>query len=219
MTGSRSHQAVVVASLVMASLAVGHELIYLFAHGAGADYARAMQEGGHDRYWTSFLLTVFGVSLVLSIIACRQILRLQRQASLARAGRLSIDDGDLGFLSRLTRRLFLFVSAGTTLAFFAQENLETLAAGHPLPGLDVISGEHAIALPVVAVVSLLVALVGALFQWGRHVLVARLRRSAEPVRQHAPRVSRPAATTVPSSVTDVRSHGLRAPPTLAPSSA
>ena len=203
----------------MASLAVSHELIYLLAHGPGVEYTRAMREGGHDRYWTSFILTVVGVALVLAFVAVRQIRRLRRQASLARAGRLDVTDGGLGLLARLTGRLFVSVGTGTATAFFLQENLETVTAGHPLPGLGVVAGEHAIALLVIGLASLVVALVGALFLWGRHVLLARLRRAALHARRRPVRASRPSSTTRPSPTGAVRAHGLRAPPRLVSSSA
>lgn len=214
MSGRHLRTIVVLATLVMASLAASHELIYLLAHGAGAEYARAMREGGHDRYWTSFVLTVAGITLVLALIAVRQLRRLHRQASLVRAGRIRVDDAGLGLFVRQAMRLWLLVSTGTSLAFIAQENLETPAAGHALPGLDVVSGEHAIALPVIAFVSLLVALVGALVRWGRRALLARLRLVSNAVRR-APRTLRPSSVCRPASTSTVRSHGLRAPPGVA----
>lgn len=200
------------ATLVMAALAASHELIYLLAYGTGAEYARAMREGGHDRYWTSFILTIIGISLLLAVIAGRQLRRLHRQTSMVRAGRLQVHDGGFGLLARQATRLWLLVSAGTVLAFLSQENLETVAAGHELPGLDVVTGEHAVAIPIIAFMSLLVALVGALVGWGRHVLLARLRGSLHPVRRRAPRTMRPSSVRVPASTRAVRWHGLRAPP-------
>lgn len=219
MSGRRLKQVAVVAALVLASLAASHELIYLFAHGAGVEYVRAMQEGGHDRYWSSFVLIVAGVTLALSIVAVGQIRRLTRQASLVRAGRLRVEDRGFGLLARLVGRLWLVVAAGTSFAFFFQENLETVTAGHPLPGPAVVSGDHAIALPVMAVVSLLVALVAGLVRWGRHVLLARLRRSLAPARRRAPRTVRPGFLARPAFPDTVQCHGLRAPPLVQPSSA
>lgn len=214
-SGRRLRQIAVLATLVMASLAASHELIYLLAHGAGAEYAGAMQEGGHDRYWTSFVITVVGVSLVLVVIAVRQLRRLHRQTLLVQSGRMTVDDRGLGLLARLTARLGLAVWAGTSVAFLAQENLETVTAGQSLPGVGVVSGEHGVAIPVIAIVSFFVALVGALVRWGRHVLLGRLRRSLAPVRR-VPRTLRPSSIARPASPSGVRSHGLRAPPAAVP---
>lgn len=214
-SGRRLRQIAVLATLVMASLAASHELIYLLTYGAGPEYALAMRDGGHDRYWTSFILTVAGVSLVLTVIAVRLLHRLHRQTSLVRTGRLSEDRG-FGLFARQAARLWLLVSAGTVAAYLAQENLETIAAGHPVPGLEVASGDHAVALPVITLMSLLVALVGALVRWRRHVLLARLHRSWGPVRRRARRTLRPSAISRPASTRGVRSHGLRAPPASGP---
>lgn len=201
----------------MACLAASHELIYLIAHGIGAEYVRAMQEGGHDRYWTSFVLTVAGVAAALALIAFRQIRRLRHQASLVRTGQLRVDDRGYGLLARLIARLWLLVAAGTVLAFLGQENLETVTAGHPLPGFDVVSGEHAVALPVIVVAGLLVACVAALVRWGRHLLLARLRRTLGPARRPPTRTRRPPFIPVPTTAVGVHSHGLRAPPWSSPS--
>lgn len=217
MSGRRLKQVAVVVTLVLASLATSHELIYVHAHGVGAAYVRAMQEGGHDRYWTSFVLTVAGVTLVLAVVAVCQIRRLHGQASLVRAGRLRVKDRGLGQLGRLTSRLWLLIATGSTFAFIVQENAETITAGRPMPGLTVVSGEHALSLPILAVVSLLVAFVAALARWGRQVLLARLRRSMAPQRRGAARSRRPALTMQPTSPVRVHAHGLRAPPPFLPS--
>lgn len=113
----------------MASLAASHELIYRLAHGAGAGYVRAMQEGGHGQYWTGFILTVAGVTIALAAVALHQIRRLLRQTSQARAGQLHVRDSGLGLFGRLPARLWLSVAAGTLVAFVAQENVELVATG------------------------------------------------------------------------------------------
>jgi hypothetical protein len=216
-SGPPLRQIAVVATLVLASLAVSHELIYLLAHGVGAEYARAVQEGGHDRYWTTFVLTVAVVCLVLAIVAVRQLSRLARQASLVRTGRLSVDDRGFSLLARLTARLWLLVAPGTSIAFLAQENVETITSTHALPGLVVVTGEHALALPVIALVSLLVALVGALVRCGRHMLLARLLRSLASIPRRVPRTLPPTSISRPPSTVAVQSHRLRAPPSALPS--
>ena len=199
-------------TLVLAALTASHELIYLLAHGAGAEYARAMREGGHDRYWTSFVLTVVGLTSVFAFIAVRQLRRLHQQTSMERAGRLRVHDGGLGLFARHAARLWLLVSTGTLLAFLTQENMETVTAGHALPGPDVVSGEYAVAIPVIAFVSLVVALVGGLVGWGRHVLLSRMGESLDGVPRRVPRTLRPTPVGVPASRSAVRWHGLRAPP-------
>ena len=202
----------VVVAMVMASLAVSHELIYLLAHGTGDAFARAMQAGGHDGYWLQFALTVAGVTLGLSVVAVRQLRRLRQQSDAASAGRLVIRDTGRAVLGRMTGGLWLLVAAGTALAYVAQENLEVFAMTGRLPGLEVVTGAQIAAIPMIALTSLVVAVVGALMRWRRHVLLARIRAARAPIRRTPARARRPASAERLRSLTTTRSHGLRAPP-------
>lgn len=201
-------------TLVLAALALSHELIYLLAHGSGEGYVRAMQEGGHDRYWTSYVLIVLVVTGCLSVVAAAQWRRLQRLAADVNAGTVRLKGGGLDRFFALLRLLSLRVSAGTIAAYLFQENVETASIGSPVPGLGALGSEHAIALPVLVVVSLVVAAVGALVGWRREILLARIRAAAGcPLRV-------PAATLRPASDGDRlttnrregRRNGVRAPP-------
>ena len=212
MTGIRLRSIAAVATLVMASLSLSHELIYLLAHSSAGNYAQAMQEGGHDRYWTTFVLTVAVVSLALVMVVVRQLFRLRRLGASVRAGRLQVDDRALSLLTGMTARNWIVVTGTTSLGFLGQENLETVTAGHALPGFGVVGGEHFIALPVIALVSAAVALVGALVRWGRHVLLARLRRASELARRRAPHLPHLRSLDRPTSTVALDGHGLRAPP-------
>jgi hypothetical protein len=200
-------------ALVLAALALSHELIYLVAHGFGEGYARAMQEGGHDRYWTTFVLIVLVVTGCLGVVAAAQWRRLRRLAADVQAGTVRLNGGGLDRFLQLLPPLWLRVSAGTIAAYLLQENVETASIGAPLPGLGVLGGEHAIALPVLLVVSLAVAAVRALVGWRREVLLARISAAARR------RVRAPAATLRPALVNDrpagrlaERLNGVRAPP-------
>jgi hypothetical protein len=83
-------------------------------------------------------------------------------------------------------RLWLAVAAGTVVLFVLVENIEHLAVGAPLPGLSVLgSAEYNGPLPILALVSLLVAFVGALFNWRRAVLLARIRAARATFRRPA----------------------------------
>ncbi len=191
----------------MASLAVSHELIYLVAHGTGDEFAQAMQAGGHDGYWFQFALTIAGVTLALSAVAVRQLHRLRHQADAVSAGRLVVRDTGRRILARMTGQLWLLIAGGTVLAYVAQENIEVFAMMGRLPGLDVVTGAQIAAIPVIALTSLVVAVVGGLMRWRRHVLLARIRAALAPIRRtpapmrqvsrrpsgHAPR-RRPAPT-------------------------
>ena len=200
-------------ALVLATLALSHELIYLLAHGVGEGYARAMQEGGHDRYWTSFVLIVLVVTACLSVVAAAQWRRFRRLAAAVHAGTVRLKSGGLDRFLELLGPLWFRVSVGTIAAYLIQENTETASTGVPLPGLGVLGGEHAIALPVLLAASLAVAAVGALVGWRREVLLARIRAAA----RHRLRAS--TATPRPALVNDAprgrrvgRRNGVRAPP-------
>ncbi len=204
--------AFVVVALVMASLAVSHELIYLVAHGAGDEFAQAMQAGGHDGYWIQFALTIAGVTLALSAVGVRQLRRLRHQADAVSAGRLVVRDTGPAILARMTGRLWLLIAGGTTLAYVAQENIEVFAMTGRLPGLDVITGGQIAALPVITLASLVVAVVGGLMRWRRQVLLARIRAALAPIRRAPAPMPRFASAERLRSSTTTRFHGLRAPP-------
>lgn len=217
MSGQRLRSFSINAALVLAALTLAHELIYLLAHGPGDGYARAMAEGGHDRYWTTFLITVLVVSGVLGAIVLAQFRRLRRLASTVRQELVRYEDRSLPSFTDLLRPLLLRVAAGTVIAHVVQENLETVSAGGPLPGLGVLAGEHAIALPVLLTVSLVVAVVGALAGWRRVILLARIRAAGRRSFRPATQVLRPAILAdPPASSGGRRKDGVRAPPLGAP---
>lgn len=210
----RSPRALLITGVfVLAALALSHELIYLLAHGAGDGYARAMKEGGHGRYWTSFLLIVLLVTGCLSLVAAGQWRRLRQLAAGVHAGRVRIEGGGLDRFLALLRPLWLRVSAGAIVAYVIQENVETASTGAPLPALGVLGGEHAIALPVLIAVCLVVAAVGALVGWRREVLLARIRASARYRLRTPAATLRPAlAGERPAGRREARPNGVRAPP-------
>ena len=200
------------AVLVLATLAVAHQLIYLVAHGAGDGYRQAMTAAGHDSYWSSFILAVGAVSTVLLAVAITQLRRLARQAAAASVGVVTVRDQSPRALARIVGPLWARVTLLTSIAFVVQENLEVATVGHAMPGLGAIVGEHDLALPIIAGVALVVAFVRGLVRWRRDVLLARLRAARRP-RQRSGAVLRPAVGTLPATGIDgARRNGVRAPP-------
>ena len=193
----------------MAALTIGHELTYVLAHGLGDRYQEAMRAGGHDAYWASFVLTVGGITAALAGVVVVQLRRLQAAARLAGRDHVAVDEGPS--LSSLLVGLFPRVAVATIGLFLVQENIELAAAGHALPGLDVVAGEHWSALPILLLVSLAAALVGALLAWRRAILRARL---AQVTRWARPVSSRPRTASRRRPFVGIRpaAHGLRAPP-------
>ena len=207
------------AALVLASLLLSHELVYILAHGTGGDLARAMSEAGHDRYWTTFVLTSLVVIGLLSVVAARQLRRLAAVARSTAQPGISLADGPYSRLASLTVRLWALVGGLTFVVFLIQENAERGGPAGPLGLFEVVAGEHAIATPVIAVVALLVAFVGAMVRWRRELLLEAARRVAHPNRRHAPLVRRPAHFDPPGHIVPVTHHGLRAPPAMSVSPA
>lgn len=202
---------VILAVLVLASLAVAHELIYLGAHGSGDAYRVAMTEAGHDGYWSNFVIAVGVVSAVLLVVGLAQLRRLARLASSSGAGTLRVRDESVGHLARLVLPIWARVATLTTIVFLLQENIETASVGHPMPGLYALGGQHDMALPLIVAVSFVVALTRALVRWRRDVLLARLRRAASP-RPKAQLLVRPVESVLVLSADDIRRNGVRAPP-------
>ena len=199
-------------ALTLAAVSVSHHLTYLLAHGPGAGYAEAMTQRGHDTYWTEFLVVVGGAVLVTSVAAVRQLIRLTRQATAMTS--TSVADPGVGRLLRRFGPLFLKLALLTTAAFLIQENVELIAAGAAIPGLDVLAGDHSIALPLILAVTAVLAFVRALVDWRRDVLLARLRRAGRPHSRGG--VRRPdMAGPVLRSHLDASRNGTRAPPGLA----
>jgi len=219
MSRSRLPRFVVLASLALASFAAGHELIYLLSHGPGQGYEAAMREGGHDRYWTSFVLVVLVVLACLVAITAAQLRRLRRLAARTAIGGLSVRDPATTRYLRLLVPLWLRVAAVAVAGYLLQENVETVSGGGPLPGFGVISGEHGLAVPILVVVSLVVSAVGALVGWRREILLARLRSGLGLRRQNAKAVTRPTSVDRPPRECEGRPNGVRAPPGIVPHTA
>lgn len=220
MTGHRLHRLAIGIGLLLTSLVLGHELIYLVAHGFGAGYAKAMQEGGHDRYWTSFVIVVTLVASSLGLVATAQWRRLRRLAAAARTGTIRLAEPSIGwFLVRLGA-IWFRLAPGTILAYVVQENTEALSVGGVAQGLGVLGGEHAIGVPLLVAVSLVVAAVAALCRWRRDVLLARIRATAVGPRPRPARVRRAVgAQNRPGNHLEGRRNGVRAPPVSLPTPA
>lgn len=212
MTGHAVGRLPAFAALGMAALLLSHELVYLLAHGPGDGYRQAMSDRGHGGYWASFVLTVVLIGGALVAVTARQLIRLTRQARSARSG-VAVPEGHPIELLRQTLRLGLVITAAATAAFVLQENIELAAAAQQWPLLEVVSGPHAMAVPVIGIVSTAIAFVAALCRWRRALLIARL--GSQPQRRHRTLALIPAPT-----MSALRASALlaapdgRAPPTV-----
>lgn len=180
------------ALLALAGLLLGHTAVYVVAYGDGGRLAQAMSSGGHDDYWTVFAglalagLVVLGVDGLLSL---RRAVRSARpgEGPGSRAG--SGPDGAVAAGERpatrasdyLTELLDLWgpLFVVVCLAFLLQENIEsTVMWGHaPLLGVYT---EHLLAAPLLALVTAILAAVGALVRWEIAALTRRVSPAARP---------------------------------------
>ena len=192
------------------ALLVAHDGIYLLELGSGRAVAQALRTAGHG-YWpmASTLLLVAGLAMA-AVWAVRLAYLSWRARSAPHAGGGKPTRSWAGRAVRLWPRLLAVV----LLAFMAQENIEHLAGhGHVL-GLDAIGPEHPLAIPVLAAVSAVTALILAAVRRHEACLLHRLASTAR--RRLRPHLSigplRPQRGTVPRPRPLAGKHALRAPP-------
>lgn len=179
------------AALVGVGVLLAHDAIYT-AQTALDPSDLAFADAAH-RYWTTFVVLALlagGLALAATLTGFLRLGRALRHLPPAPETRGLPVSSFTGELVRLWPRLLGTVG----LAFLVQENVEHAAAGRSLPGLWVLSGpEYPLAIPVLILVTGLLAAVGAWFRHRRDVLVGRLQaaRTAFALRTragHAPAV-------------------------------
>lgn len=203
----------VAAALQLVALVLAHELVYLARYGSL--YGEALVHSGHGNAWgaavTASLLIAGGLALIAAF-------RLARLGYLVRRRGVAVQPtaGALGPGSLL--RAYLRIAPRLVVLSLAllsgQENLERALIGQTMPGAGVLlTPEYAGGLWITIAVGLAVALVAALFEWRRQVLLAKLRASrqgtARPLEVRQPR---PAAVERPVESLLGRRSALRAPP-------
>jgi len=175
--------------LVLFALFTAHDAVYLAQSGSGAGYAAAMSAGGHDGYYVPASLIV---GIVAAVVALAAIVRLGdlsvRSASSPGSRWTTIDVGPT-YLQEL-RSTWLRLFPTVIVLFVLQENLEAAFAGHAAPGPDVVFGATSgLVLPILAIVTFLLASLGAAVRWRTRVLLARVRdaqRHARPTGRRIP---------------------------------
>ena len=204
-------------ALVVVSVVLAHELVYLARYGSL--YNEVLVHTGHGEAWSSavtasLILTIGLVVAGVARLAWLGVLvrRAPMRAAAATDGGLDVRALVRGFL-RSTPRLVVLAVVLLSL----QENVERALVGQALPGPFVLlTPEYAGGLWITIGVGLGVAFVAALFDWRRRALLARLRaaRIAIP-RHHASEPRRPLIVVrAPKSLLGRRS-ALRAPPATA----
>ena len=200
-------------ALAAVALLLSHDATFLVQVGPGEALARALRESGHA-YWgaTSVLLLVIG--LVAGARQGIRLLRLRRQAYALAATAPAVRR--TAWLRRAATnwgRLLLLVSIG----FLVQENVEHVMSHGHAPGLGALAGpESPLALPVIAAITLVAALVATAVRVAERRLVAGILAALRRPLGRAPR-SLPRPTTrifVRLSSPIARAIAGRAPPSL-----
>ena len=197
-------------ALAGVALLVSHDATWLAQIGPGAALTAALRHGGHD-YWGAASSILVAAGAAAAIAAAFRLYRLCRRASGGDHARARLDARP--YLHRAAGawlRLFGVVAIG----FLVQENVEhALTHGHGLWAGALLGPEYPLALPVIAAVTLLGALVAAAFVTAERILLARLDGSSP--RPRAPRsVRRPDRQILLDGGVGRRAHAGRGPPTL-----
>ena len=205
--------------LIAASLLVAHDGVYAAQYGVGARLAARMSASGHDGiYWPLFSVLGATGAVALGLLAARELLLLSRKVGALDSRSDPQRTAAPGYwreLANLWPRLFLLV----TPLFVLQENVEhVLSHGHVI-GIGALTGpEYPLALPVLVVVTLLLAALGGLVRWRVAILRERLAAAHRAPREptSAPRPVTTAWSIVAAEIAHrwilVRHDHGRAPP-------
>ncbi len=162
------------ALLGLGGLLVGHQAVYMAQYGDGAVLAQAMTSGGHDGYWGTFTTVALSGLLLLLLRTAWRLIELRRDT--AGVVRDTTDARPARAYARELLRLWPPLFGTVAVAYLIQENIEHLVAQGHLAGFSPIVGAGApLALPILGLVTLAFALVGALVRWRIAVLEALVR--------------------------------------------
>ena len=205
------------AASILVALVLSHELVFLTTYGPA--YRIALVDTGHDGTWAVAVAVVGGLAAGLFLTAALRLRQLGLVATSVAREAPTMPPDPAALVGRWLG-LWPRLGALTTALFVVQENLEHLHAGQGLPGISVLSsGQYPDSLAVIGIVTLVVALVAALFGWRRDLLVARIA-AARARWGRAPRSAtrrRPLSTEQRHVSVLVHQFAGRAPPQLSTS--
>lgn len=168
-----------IAWFVLALLAcvLAHEAAYLLMYPGGVAYRAAMTLMGHDAYWMGLALAVAATTIALMVVAALHLRRLRREAGTTPA--FAVDEGaGMGAYLGLVGGTWLRLTLLAAIIFTAQENLEALGVGRPMPGVEVVLGHGVLPLLVILAATLPMSLAVGLVRWRRRILLGRLASGA-----------------------------------------
>ncbi|MEO7296409.1 MAG: hypothetical protein ABIZ57_09715 [Candidatus Limnocylindria bacterium] len=166
------------------ALFLSHDAIFAVQMGPGESLTRMLREAGHG-YWGLASLVLALIGLVLGIGAWRRLRRLRRRAADIGAQPLR---ARWSHLPAVWLRLFAVVCIG----FLVQENVEHSLTHMHLPGLGALLGpEYPLALPVIAFITGLAALLATVIMSAERELLDAIAAVLRQAFGHTPPVPRP----------------------------
>lgn len=192
-------------ALAGVALLVSHDAVFLAQLGPGESLARTLRHAAHD-YWGAASLALAVVGLAAALAIAIRISMLQRRADALGARRVTARVP--GYLRRVARA-WLALFAIVAIGFLVQENLEHARGhGHLLGFGALIGPEYPLAVPMIGLITLAGALLGAAIGGAERALVAAigeilrqlvlrppLRLARAPLRLESPRRSPLAGTS------------------------
>jgi hypothetical protein len=165
------------------SLLVSHDAVYLAQLGPGHALAQALRAPGHDYWGTASLALVVIGAVALGATATR-LHRLRRLAVQLAAGRVARSRPYAARWLAAWLRLLAVVAIG----FGIQENVEHVIGHGHAPGLGALFGpEYPLALPVIAAITAVAALIAAALGQAERALLAVI---ADAIRRRLARAPR-----------------------------
>jgi hypothetical protein len=176
------------ALLSVVGVFLGHEAVYLAAHGQGHRFVEAMSAGGHDGYWTWFTVLAVGSSILASALAAMEL----RRAGRAARGKPVRSGRPVPYRLEV-RRLWRGLFPVLVVAYLLQENIESAASAGRLSGVGPVFDAHGAAVPILALVALALATFGALVRWRLERISGRRGTPDRPIVVPRAPADRPAA--------------------------
>ena len=200
-------------ALAAVAFVLAHDLVFLLTDTGS--YGLALARTGHGGQWTGTVILVAALALALAVLGAIRLISLSRLAGELDAGDITVRAGAIRDLAGHLVRAWLAILPIALVLFVGVENVEHLSVGLPAPGLSVLgSSQYHSVFAVFALVSLLAALVDALYQWRRDLLVARIEAARDRLRHRAALVARHDLPWVDRRHASIIGNGLsvRAPP-------
>ena len=203
-------RALVFAAIAAVTLLVSHDAIFLVQLGPGEELARVLRSAGHD-YWGAASVAIAIGAVLAAVAVARRLRRLRDRAADLEA--LAILPGGLGRRSlRTWAALFVVVAIG----FVLQENAEHLVVhAHPIGFGALVGPEYPLALPIIAFLTGVAAVVVELIVGVERSLLAAIAAVLASRPRPARHLRRPSRVVAHRSSVLSRMGASRAPPVVA----